>query len=240
MNPTIKTLLSHRSIRKFTSETIPNDWLDAIIQSGIQASSSSFMQVTSIIRVNDPEKRVQLATLAGNQKYVQEAAEFLVFCIDYDRHKSINANVDTENAELTLIGAVDAGIMAQNCMIAAESLGLGGVYIGGIRNNAQSVHDLLSIPKNCSVLFGLCLGFPSQDPSIKPRLKQKVIVHQDQYQPMSQQDIDDYDHELKQYYQQRSTNKKVSNWSTDIPNKLTKESRPHMMEYLHNNNLNKK
>lgn len=125
MNPVIDTILSHRSIRAFTQEPISATQLETIIASGIAASSSSLLQVISVIRVTDSSMREQLAKFAGNQAYVVSAAEFLVFCIDYQRHYALNPNVKPEFMELTLIGAVDAGIMAQNCLLAAESMGLG-------------------------------------------------------------------------------------------------------------------
>ncbi len=146
MNSTIQTILGHRSIRKFTSQPIDKEQLETILQAGLAASSSSMLQVVSIVRVTDIEKRSQLAKFAGNQAYVESAAEFLVFCIDYQRHASINPDVQADFTELTLIGAVDSGIMAQNCLLAAESMGLGGVYIGGLRNNAQQVDELLGLP----------------------------------------------------------------------------------------------
>ncbi|GAK82659.1 NADPH-flavin oxidoreductase [Vibrio ponticus] len=90
MNSTIETILSHRSIRKFTSEPIEKNTLDTIIKVGLAASSSSLLQVVSIIRVTDQAKRDKLAELAGNQAHVSNAAEFLVFCIDYQRHTEIN------------------------------------------------------------------------------------------------------------------------------------------------------
>ncbi|OXE28998.1 nitroreductase A, partial [Vibrio parahaemolyticus] len=90
MNSTIQTILGHRSIRKFTSQPIDKEQLETILQAGLAASSSSMLQVVSIVRVTDIEKRSQLAKFAGNQAYVESAAEFLVFCIDYQRHASIN------------------------------------------------------------------------------------------------------------------------------------------------------
>lgn len=165
MNPVIDTILSHRSIRAFTQEPISATQLETIIASGIAASSSSLLQVISVIRVTDSSMREQLAKLAGNQAYVVSAAEFLVFCIDYQRHYALNPNVKPEFMELTLIGAVDAGIMAQNCLLAAESMGLGGVYIGGLRNSPNEVDALLNLPPYTAVLFGMCLGHPAQDQS---------------------------------------------------------------------------
>ncbi|MCA0936783.1 oxygen-insensitive NADPH nitroreductase [Vibrio alginolyticus] len=240
MNNTIETILSHRSIRKFSSQPIAKEQLDTIIQAGLAASSSSMLQVVSIIRVTDPEKRALLAQYAGNQAYVASAAEFLVFCIDYQRHATINPNVQADFTELTLIGAVDSGIMAQNCLLAAESMRLGGVYIGGLRNNAQQVDELLGLPKNTAILFGMCLGHPEQSPEIKPRLPAKVIVHENQYQPLNVADIDTYDQTMHDYYASRSSNQKQSTWSQEVTTKLAGESRPHILPYLNKKGLAKR
>lgn len=201
MNPVIDTILSHRSIRAFTQEPISATQLETIIASGIAASSSSLLQVISVIRVTDGSMREQLAEFAGNQAYVASAAEFLVFCIDYQRHYALNPNVKPEFMELTLIGAVDAGIMAQNCLLAAESMGLGGVYIGGLRNSPNEVDALLNLPPYTAVLFGMCLGHPAQEPELKPRLAPKVILHENHYQPLNKEDVAEYDRTMVEYYQ---------------------------------------
>ncbi|MFY2507648.1 oxygen-insensitive NADPH nitroreductase [Vibrio pectenicida] len=240
MTPTIETILSHRSIRKFTEQAIDPEQLDTIIQSGLAASSSSMLQVVSIIRVTDQSKLETLAKLAGNQPYVASAAEFLVFCIDYHKHFTINPNVNTEYTELTIIGAVDCGIMAQNCLLAAESLGLGGVYIGGLRNAATEVDKLLGLPKHCAVLFGLCLGYPAQDPQTKPRLPAKVIMHENSYQTLNLSNIDSYDKRMQDYYASRSSNQKQSTWSQEVTTKLVGESRPHIKGYLNSKGLTKR
>lgn len=240
MNSTIQTLLAHRSIRKFTSQPISKIQLDQIIQSGIAASSSSLLQAVSIIRVTDNQLRQQLAELAGNQPYVASAAEFLVFCIDYQRHNEINPQVQTDFTELTIIGAVDAGIMAQNCLIAAESMGLGGVYIGGLRNNPQQIDQLLGLPQHCAILFGMCLGHPAQTPEVKPRLPVSVILHENRYHSLDSASIEQYDQTMRQYYAQRSSNQKQSAWSTETTAKLAGESRPHILPYLNSKALAKR
>ncbi|ARP00215.1 NADPH-flavin oxidoreductase [Vibrio alginolyticus] len=240
MNSTIQTILNHRSIRKFTSQPIESEQLDAILQAGLAASSSSMLQVVSIIRVTDKEKRTLLAQYAGNQGYVESAAEFLVFCIDYQRHASINPDVQADFTELTLIGAVDSGIMAQNCLLAAESMGLGGVYIGGLRNNAQKVDELLGLPKKYRHLFGMCLGHPDQAPEVKPRLPKHVVVHENQYQYLNLDDIQTYDQTMRNYYANRSSNQKQSTWSQEVTSKLAGESRPHILPYLNRKGLTKR
>ncbi|MDL5027714.1 oxygen-insensitive NADPH nitroreductase [Vibrio sp. TMPB1044] len=240
MNSTIETILGHRSIRQYTNQPIEKAQLDVIIQAGLAASSSSLLQAVSIVRVTDKEKRKLLAEYAGNQAYVENAAEFLVFCIDYQRHAQINPEVKTDFTELTLIGAVDSGIMAQNCMLAAESLGLGGVYIGGLRNSAQQVDELLELPQHTAVLFGMCLGHPAQQPEVKPRLPAHVVMHENQYQPLSLDEITSYDESMQSYYANHSSNQKQSSWSQQITQKLSGESRPHILPYLNSKQLTKR
>lgn len=240
MNSTIETILGHRSIRKFTSEPIASEQLQAIIQAGLAASSSSMLQVVSIIRVTNAEKRKLLAQYAGNQAYVESAAEFLVFCIDYQRHKTINPDVQADFTELTLIGAVDSGIMAQNCLLAAESMGLGGVYIGGLRNSAAQVDELLGLPNNAAILFGMCLGHPDQSPEVKPRLPSHIIVHENQYQDLNLDDVQAYDQTMQEYYASRTSNQKQTTWSQEVTGKLAGESRPHILPYLNDKGLAKR
>ncbi|MGC9422192.1 MULTISPECIES: oxygen-insensitive NADPH nitroreductase [Vibrio] len=240
MNKVIETIQAHRSIRAFKEQPISQEQLDNIIASGIAASSSSLIQAISIIRVTDQKKRAQLAKLAGQQPYVETAAEFLIFCIDYQRHYSINNDVKAEFMELALIGAIDAGIMAQNCLLAAESMQLGGVYIGGLRNSPNEVDELLQLPPYSAVLFGLCLGYPDQNPELKPRLSANVIVHENTYQPLDLRQIKLYDQKMSRYYQSRSTNTKQQGWSEQICRKLSQESRPFMLDYLNKKGLAKK
>ncbi|CAJ1779919.1 oxygen-insensitive NADPH nitroreductase [Aeromonas jandaei] len=241
MNQTIDLILSHRSIRQFTAEPISSQQLDAILAAAQSASTSSFLQVTSIIRVTGPEARKQLAQLAGNQPYVEQAAEFLVFCADYHRHGQIVPDAQTGYAEQLLIGAIDGAIMGQNALLAAQSLGLGGVYIGGLRNHPAEVSELLGLPDRVIPLFGLCLGHPAQQPEQKPRLPRALVVHQERYQRELDRDLlAHYDQQIEAYYQARSSNNKQQTWSGQIRAILTKESRPFMLGFLQSRGFNLK
>lgn len=133
MTPTIELICGHRSIRHFTDEPISEAQREAIINSARATSSSSFLQCSSIIRITDKALRDELVTLTGGQKHVAQAAEFWVFCADFNRHLQICPDAQLGLAEQLLLGVVDTAMMAQNALTAAESLGLGGVYIGGLR-----------------------------------------------------------------------------------------------------------
>ena len=85
MSSVIELLKSHRSIRKFTDKPISRELLEELFVAGQAAATSSFLQGTTIIRISDKAKRVKIAELAGNQRYVETAAEFMVFCADLNR-----------------------------------------------------------------------------------------------------------------------------------------------------------
>ncbi|AJR08120.1 oxygen-insensitive NADPH nitroreductase [Photobacterium gaetbulicola] len=232
MNQTIDTILHHRSIRKFTAEPISENLRTTILDCAIAASSSSFIQCVSIIRVTDCEKRLLLAEYAGGQEYVASAAEFFVFCADYNRHQQIYPDAKLGFTEQTLIGAVDAALMAQNALLAAESLGLGGVYIGGLRNNPDKVAALLSLPLHVLPLFGLCLGYPAQSPEAKPRLPRSAVVHENNYTPLDMDTLARYDQHVRQYYLNRTGGNKDMSWSEQISGTLNKEARPFMKKFI--------
>lgn len=233
MTPTIELQRSHRSIRSFTDQPIADQQREAILSAAQSASSSSFLQCSSIIRITDKGLREQLVGLTGGQKYVATAAEFWVFCADFNRLQQICPEAQLGLAEQLLLGSVDTALMGQNAMLAAESLGLGGVFIGGIRNSIAEVTELLGLPKFVLPLFGLCLGTPAQTPQLKPRMPLEMLVHENHYQPIDAQVLAAYDGEQEEYYLSRESNPRRESWSEHIQKTLVKESRPFMLDYLH-------
>lgn len=233
MTPTIELLRSHRSIRHFTDAPVSDEQRAEIIASAQAASTSSFLQCTSIIRITDPALREQLVPLTGGQQHVAQAAEFWVFCADFNRHLQICPQAQLGLAEQLLIGVVDTALLAQNALIAAESLGLGGVYIGGLRNSIEAVTELLALPQHVLPLFGLCLGWPADNPDIKPRMPAAMLVHENHYQPLDNALLADYDEQLAHYYLSRGSNARHDTWSDHIRRTIVKESRPFILDYLH-------
>ena len=237
MNETIELLKSHRSIRKFKDKKIDKDLLNQILSAGQAAASSSFLQGFSIIRITDKEKREKFSVLANNQYFINEAAEFLVFCADLKRSSMCcelhNAQATEGFTEQFIITTVDAALAAQNVVVAAESAGLGICYVGAIRNNPQTATDLLNLPKNVYPVFGLCLGYPNQNPEVKPRLPLSLILKENSY--TTENDIEiikEYDLKMKEYYKKRTDNKKASTWSEQMSGLLGREVRVFMRDFL--------
>ena len=133
----------------------------------------------------------------------------------------------------SLAATVDVALAAQNVLLAAESIGLGGVYIGGIRNNPQLLADLLQLPDQVYPVFGMCLGWPTIDPEVKPRFPVATILHQEKYQIESvEADVAAYDQQMKEYYASRDSNSRLSNWSTQTARAVQLKKREHMLGFL--------
>lgn len=237
MNSVIELLTSHRSIRKFTSQPLPEGLLATLIHAGQGASSSNHVQACTVIRVSLLENREQLMALAGNQAYITEAAEFLVFCADMKRCTEAVADTGTEPTmgmtEQLLVATVDCALFAQNVAVAAESEGLGIVYIGGVRNNPADISKLLKLPKHVYPVFGMCIGYPDQHPEVKPRLPLEVVLKQDVYDDANDAaHIEQYNQIMETYYLQRTGSTKASNWSQSMAPMFGGKLRPHMREFL--------
>lgn len=237
MNPVIELLKSHRSIRKFTDQPVSDEMINEIVACGQAAATSSNIQATTVIRVRDTETREKIATLSGGQAYVASAGAFLVYCADLHRPQlacEMQGGQFSEGmTEHFIIATVDAALAAQNSVIAAESLGLGICYIGGIRNHPQEISELLGLPEHVYPVFGLCLGFPAHDPDIKPRLPLPVVLKEERYQNQNDLDgIKTYDEQLRAYYRSRTGGTKDSCWSVEMKGLVGKESRPHMRDFL--------
>lgn len=240
MNPVIETMLNHKSIRKFIEKPVPGEQLDLILRSAQSASTSSFLQAYSIINIVDKEKRSKLRSLSGDQEYIETAAVFLVFCADLNRMKSVYAQAgktsDYESGwtETFIIATVDTALAGQNALLAAESLGLGGVYIGGIRNNPEAVCELLNLPDEVYPVFGMCLGYPNQSPEVKERLPAAIVIHEDAYKELDPEVLHAYDEKIQSYYLNRTHGKIRDTWSDSILKKFEKERREHMKSFLQN------
>jgi len=239
MNDVIRVMESHRSIRKFKQKKVDEKLVSNILKAARYASTSNFIQAYSIIRVNNPELREKIAVLAGNQIWVRECPLFLVFCADLKRSEQAcqmqNTNMLKGYTEQFIIATVDAALVAQNTMLAAQSLGLGGVFIGGIRNDPVQMCDLLEIPDQVYPVFGMCLGYPDENPERKPRLPVGVVVKNEKYSYVTDSDpIKRYDQTCKEYYQERTDANRIDSWTEQIARMVSQPMRPHMKEFINN------
>lgn len=204
--PTIDLMLAHRSVRNFADRPLPDGMLELLIAAGQSGSTSSNMQTTTVVAVTEPERKQRLAAMAG-QAFLAKTPVILCFVADQSRAARIGDELDEDFFTLPMLdkfiaAANDCAIFAQNVAVAAESLGLGICYIGGLRSEPIELARLLGLPPRSAVMFGLCLGYEAAGPQtdIRPRLPQNVVLH---YETYSQADqtvaLDAYDTVVRQH-----------------------------------------
>ena len=195
----------------FLPRALPEGTLELLVAAAQSASTSSNLQFWSVVAVQEPERKSRLAELAGQQQFIRDAPLLLVWLADLSRLDRIaaehQAQVDgTHYLEEFIVGVVDAALAAQSALIAAESLGLGGVYIGAMRNLPEQIAAELALPPHVFAVFGMSIGYPdpARSTDIKPRLPQSVVLHREQYSVAARSDaIDDYNATMRGFQREQ-------------------------------------
>jgi FMN reductase (NADPH) len=184
--PTIELLSRHGSVRKHKPDPVAPELIEAMVQAAQRASTSSNLQMVSVVAVTDPERRAALAKICG-QEHVGHAPVVLVWCADLrrlDRACELRGYTQVaSHVENLLMTVLDVGIAAQNAAVAAESLGLGICYLGSVRNDAQAVIDLLGLPALVFPVVGMTVGWPAAPPLARPRLPASAVLYWERYDP---------------------------------------------------------
>lgn len=218
MNETIQTIQNHRSIRSFLDKDVDNAIIDEILKSAQSMPNSINGQQTSVIVIKDKDTKSKIAELAGGQSWVKEAPVFILFIMDFYKtnlaaEKNNLKQVIHESVEGTIVGAFDAGLAMGASIIAAESLGLGIVPIGGVRNNPAEIIKLLHLPDYTYPTAGLAIGYPKDPSRKKPRLPFNTFKHEERYKTDKLREfIDQYDKEMEVYLKEIGRESEV-NWS---------------------------
>ena len=193
VNGSITNLLDHRSVRAYLPDALDAGVLELLIAAAQSAPSSSNLQAWSVVAVEDKERKGRLAVLAHNQKHIIEAPLFLIWLADISRLRRVTSTAGTtsdglDHLESFVLAVIDAALAAQNAVVAAESLGLGTVYIGAIRNEPEKVAAELDLPPGAFPVFGLLVGKPdpARPAEVKPRLPQAAVLHRERYAIESQ------------------------------------------------------
>ncbi len=189
-NTVLETILAHRSIRHFLPRDLPPNTLETLIAAAQSAATSSNLQLWSVVAVREKARKSRLAQLAGQQDFIDQAPLLLVWLADLHRLESLAALrgqpvTGTLYLEEFMVGLIDAALAAQNTLLAAESLGLGGVYVGAIRNHPLEVAGELALPPRVFAAFGMAIGWPDRaaGEEVKPRLPREVVLHHETYRP---------------------------------------------------------
>ena len=201
-NATISGMLTRRSMRRFTPQPVAPELLEMALAAALSAPAKSDLQQASVIIVRDAAQRAAINALVPSMPWIANAPEFLVFCGDNRRMRRIaelrGKPFPNDTLDMFMNSAVDAGIVMQAFITAAESLGLAVCPISLIRNQVERASELLRLPQGVFPVAGMCVGHPNDGGRLSMRLPPSITVHVDHY------DASDFDAELAAYDARRA------------------------------------
>lgn len=238
---TIRLLQSRVSVRRFTDRAVDDAVLEALLEAAFRAPTSSNIQAYGVVVVREPATKAALAEAAGNQPWVRDTPVFLAFLADLTRIEQALADrghdLDDNNLETCLVAAIDTALVGMSASLAARSVGLEGVMIGGVRNDAATVARILGLPPRTFCVFGMCLGYPDETPQQKPRLPAGALIHDERYgrsrdgRPL-EAILHDYDAALAAHYRATGRPTTDDSWSHDMDKKFNPPLRDRLREQL--------
>ncbi|MBK9129568.1 MAG: NTP transferase domain-containing protein [Phycisphaerales bacterium] len=183
--PVLDLMRAHRSRRAFHPEPIAEELLVALVDAARHASTSSFIQAYAVVAVRDEARKAEVARLCGDYEHVRQAPVFLAICADLNKLDACcrrhGQTFDPGSTEVFLQATIDAALLGQNLLLAAEGSGLGGCMIGAARNHPVDLARLLGLPPMVYVVFGLVLGRPADDPVPRTRMPLSGVLFFERY-----------------------------------------------------------
>ncbi len=226
-NPMINKQLAHRTIREFKNQEVSKEIFTTLMDVARRTATSNGMQSYSILHITDPVIQKAISEIC-NQEYIARSPVLLIFIVDQFRNNAIirEKGGKTQNAgdmDRFIQGFTDASIAAQNVVNAAEALDLGTNYLGSTLNDPEKLCEILKLPKLTFPVVGLRIGYPNQDPQLKPRLSNRMQVFENAYQIFNSylEEIEDYDQEMTNYYDLRNANQRVDCFSDQVVSKTS-------------------
>ncbi len=175
-NPVIKAIMARRSIRKYLDKPVEHEKLAVIAECGINAPSSGNNQPWLLRVVENQELLAEI-----NQVYVKAHAQQVRRDKNFKNMFRNAPNIIVVCSPRKGGSDEEAGMLAENMMLAAQSLGLGTCCLGGIvrflssHNQAEFFLDELNIPVDYKINFIIAIGYPDEEPAAKPRDTSKIM-----------------------------------------------------------------
>ena len=176
LNPVTSVIMARRSIRKYLDKPVEHEKLEDIVRCGINAPSGSNRQPWIVRVVEDQQLIAQV-----NEVYKAENPDQVNRDPDF---KNMFRNAPTLicicSPQGNGTGWLDAGLLGENMLLAAQAMGLGTCCLGGpvrfLKSNekARFFIDRLDIPEDYELHYIIGIGYPDEQPDARPRDASKV------------------------------------------------------------------
>jgi nitroreductase len=169
-NKVINTLMKRHSVRKYTDEQPSAEVIETIVRAGQQAPFAG--QLVSVI-------------LTRKKKLPYGAPIMFTICVDMHRMELIMAKrgwkTKSSDLSIMLLGLQDATLMAENMVIAGESLGLGSCFLAAPIYVADKLQKKHKLPPRVYPFVFLVMGYPAETLPPRPRYPLEFTMFEDKY-----------------------------------------------------------
>jgi glutathione peroxidase-family protein len=175
VNPVLSNMMARRSIRKYLDKPVEHEKLEVIVKCGINAPSGMNRQPW-IVRVVEDQKLIADVTEVFKQENPEQVARDKDFKNMFRNAPNLICVCTPANGG----GELDAGLLGENMMLAAQSMGLGTCCLGGpvrfllSNEKCKFFLDRLDIPADYKLNYIIAIGYPDEQPDAKPRDASKV------------------------------------------------------------------
>jgi nitroreductase len=180
-NPVIEAMLSRKSIRKYKAEMPSDEVIETVARAGQQAPFA--FQYGSLLLTKDLKKNPFKAPL------------LFTICVDSHRMEAVMERrgwqIAMNDLSLLIFGIQDASLMAENMVVAAESLGMGSCFLGGAPYQAKNIIKKYKLPKRVFPLVQLVMGYPAENPPTRPRYPLDFFLFEDRYPEFTDEMVQD-------------------------------------------------
>lgn len=173
-NKVIETIMTRRSVRKYLDKPVEHEKLALIAKCGINAPNALNQQPWAV-RVVESKDFINGTTEVFKKEKPEQVKRDANFKNMYRNAPNIIV-VATPKGR----GQVDAGLLGENMMLAAKSLGLGTCCLGSPAAFLQSSEACkpyiakLNLPDGYEICYVLAVGYPDETPQAKPRDESKI------------------------------------------------------------------
>ncbi len=178
-NPVIEAMLHRKSVRKYTDQKPSDEVIETVVRAGQQAPFAA--QLCSL--------------LLTRKKAPFRAPLWFTICVDMHRMELIMARrgwtTVSSNLSVLVLGIQDAALMAENMVIAAESLGMGSCFLGSTPYRARQIRKRYKLPRRVLPLVELVMGYPAEDCPVRPRYPLEFTLFEDEYPEITDEMLDE-------------------------------------------------
>ena len=181
----LEAIKTRRSIRKYKTTPIDDKTMQLVLEAACRAPSWKNTQCWRFIVVHDGNIKAELAQTLGkvsdapnpSTNAVMNAPVVIVACAESGKSGYDKGELATDKGDYWYM--FDTALAMQNLTLAAHSLGLGTVHIGNF--DTKKVTSILGVPSGFRVVSMTPLGYPDQEPKIRPRRELSETVFYDKF-----------------------------------------------------------